>query len=182
MPRSTAGTVDLTTSLRGGGGGTNIFQFRPGDGGGEAGRKLLCGGGWHGSPFARPPPPPWSPCREGGLGRGCPTCRAVGGRGGLTPTYMAQNDPHVALNILTAHMWGGGIFREKNFSGPNFVFRRLRHQHPPLHKTKGPARKPISGTPLPLLRRAPMPSPPHPPQSRFRVTRPRRRLQRAVRQ
>ena len=28
-----------------------------------------------------PPPPPWSPCREGGLGWGCPTCRAGGGGG-----------------------------------------------------------------------------------------------------
>ena len=47
-----------------------------------AGRKLLCGGGWHGSPFAQPPPPPpWSPCREGGLGWGCPSCRAGGGGG-----------------------------------------------------------------------------------------------------
>ena len=72
----------------------------------RAGRKLLVGGGWHGSPFAQPPPPPpWSPCREGGVGWGCPTCRA-GGVGGPTPTYMAQNDPHVALIILTTHMWG----------------------------------------------------------------------------
>ena len=37
----------------------------------------------------------------------------------------------------------------------------------PYTKTKGPARKPISGTP-PLLRWAPMPSPP-PPQSNFRA-------------
>ena len=51
-----------------------------------------------------PPPPPWSPCREGGLGWHCPTCRAGGG--GPTPTYMTQNDPHVALIILTTHMWG----------------------------------------------------------------------------
>ena len=56
---------------------------------------------------------------------------------------------------------------KKKFSGPKFVFRRLWWQHPSLHKTKGPARKPISGTPPPLLRRAPMPSPP--PQSNFRA-------------
>ena len=53
-----------------------------------------------------PPPPPWSPCREGGLGWHCPTCRDGGGGGGPTPIYMAQNDPHVALIILTTHMWG----------------------------------------------------------------------------
>ena len=58
--------------------------FPSGDPPSMAGRKLLCGGGggWHGSPFAQPPPPPpWSPCREGGLGWGCPTCRAGGGGG-----------------------------------------------------------------------------------------------------
>ena len=80
----------------------------------KAGRKLLCGGGgWYGSPFAqRPPPPPWSPCREGGLGWGWATYRAKGGGG--TPTYMAQNDPHVALIILTTHMWGKNFLRKKN--------------------------------------------------------------------
>ena len=73
----------------------------------RAGRKLLCGGGgWHGSPFAQPPPPPpWSPCREG-FGLGLPFLPCRGGGGGPTPTYMAQNDPHVALIILTTHMWG----------------------------------------------------------------------------
>ena len=35
---------------------------------------------------------PYLPCRGGG--------------GGPTPTYMAQNHPHVALIILTTHMWG----------------------------------------------------------------------------
>ena len=30
----------------------------------------------------------------------------LGGGGGPTPTYMAQNDPRVALIILTTHMWG----------------------------------------------------------------------------
>ena len=72
----------------------------------KAGRKLLWGGG----EMARKPicptrPPPWSPCREGGLGQGCPTCCARGGGGGSTLTYMAQNDPHIALIILTTHMW-----------------------------------------------------------------------------
>ena len=110
--------------------------------------NCFAGGGWHGSPFAQPPPPPpWSPCREGGLGWGCPTCRARGGGGrGPTPTYVAQNDPHVALIILTTHMQGK-FFPWKKFSGPKFVFRRLWWQHPSLHKTKGPARKPISGGP-----------------------------------
>ena len=82
---------------------------------------------------------------------------------------MAQNDTHVALIILTAQMWGGGLLVEKNF-GPKFVFWRLWRQHPFLHKTKGPTRNPISPTPPP-----PPPSagvhapPPPPPQSNFQV-------------
>ena len=51
------------------------------------GREENCfAGGWHRSPFAQPPPPPpWSPCGEGGLGWGCPTCRAGGG--GVQPQH-----------------------------------------------------------------------------------------------
>ena len=85
---------------------------------------------------------------------------------------MAQNDTHVALIILTTQMCGGGggLLVEKTFSGQNFVFLRLRRQHPFLHKTKGPARNPISPTPSPLLRQASMsPPPPPPPQSNFQV-------------
>ena len=106
-----------TSGRRGWGGGASRCARDPpafeaylgngGVGGVQGGKKIaLRGRGWHGSPFAQPPPPPpWSPCREGGLGWGCSTCRAGGG-GGPTPTYMAQNDPHVALIILTTHMWG----------------------------------------------------------------------------
>ena len=64
-----------------------------------------------------PPPLVAVPGGWRGLGRGCPTCRAGGG-GGSTPTYMAQNDAHVALIILTTHMWGK-MFRENNFPGQN---------------------------------------------------------------
>ena len=38
-------------------------------------------------------------------GAALPAVRGGGG-GGPTPTYMAQNDPHGALIILTTHMWG----------------------------------------------------------------------------
>ena len=123
------------------------------------GRKLLCRGGMARKPICPTPPLPLLGRRAGrGVWAGA-ALPAVPGRGGPTPTYMAQNDPHVALIILTTHM-RGKFFREKKFSGPKFVFRRLWWQHPSLHKTKGPARKPISGTPPPLLRRVPMPSPP----------------------
>ena len=130
-------------------------------GGGGMARKPIC------------PTPPPSPSLVavpgGGFGVALPYLPCRGGGGGPTPTCMPQNNPHVALIILTTHVWGK-IFFVKKFSKPKFVFRRLWWQQPSLHKTKGPARKPISGTPPPLLRRAPMPSPPPPPpQSNFRA-------------
>ena len=135
----------------------------------KAGRKLLCGGGLARRPIC-PTPPSLSlvAVPGGGFGLGVPylPCPGVRGGGGPTPTYMAQNDPHVALITLTTHMWGN-FFPWKKFSGPKFVFRRLWWQHPSLHKIKGLAQKPISGTPPPLLRRAPMPSPPPPPAKQF---------------
>ena len=107
---------------------------------------------------------------------------------------MAHNDPHVALIILTTHVGGGGgggLARSgseavhcrsstahcpqagggggwcKNFFGQIFVFRRLWRQHPFLHKTKGPAQKPISPT-APSFGGRPYPPPPAP-QSNFQV-------------
>ena len=62
------------------------------------------------------PPPPLLVRRagrgglvRGGGGGGYPACQATmgvpGGGGGVSiPTYMARNDPHVALIILTTHM------------------------------------------------------------------------------
>ena len=52
-----------------------------------------------------PPSPSLVAVPGGGCGLGLPYLPCRGG-GGLTPTYMAQNDPHVALIILTTHMWG----------------------------------------------------------------------------
>ena len=71
------------------------------------------------------------------------------GGGGVNPTSMAQNDPHIALIMLATQMWGGGLLVENTFSGQNFVFLRLWRPHPFLHKTKGPTRNPISPTPPP---------------------------------
>ena len=45
-------------------------------------------------------------------------CRGEGG-GGSTPTYMAQNDPHVALILLTTGVWGKIFWVNKTFSGQN---------------------------------------------------------------
>ena len=88
-----------------------------------SGREENCsaggGGGDTEAHFPNPPPPSLAAVTGGGgSGRGCPTCRA-GGRGGVNPTSMAQNDTHVALIILTTQMWGGGndwwkkLFRAK---------------------------------------------------------------------
>ena len=78
------------------------------------GREEHCfaggGGGWHGSPLAQPPPSlvavPGGGVRAGGA---LPT---MPGGGGLTPTYMAQNEPHVALIILTTNNGGGGSWKK----------------------------------------------------------------------
>ena len=65
-------------------------------GGGGMARKPIC-------------PTPFSPSLVavpgGGFGLALPYLPCRGG-GGPTPTCMAQNDPHVALIILTTHMWG----------------------------------------------------------------------------
>ena len=98
------GSRDVGALLDGGGG-----VREEGDTVGRKGGKKIAlrGGDGTEAHLPNPPlPPPWSPCREGGLGWGCPACRAGGGGGGPTPTYMAQNDPHVTLIILTTHMWG----------------------------------------------------------------------------
>ena len=51
-----------------------------------------------------PPSPSLVAVLGGGFGPGLPYLPCRGG-GGPTPTYTAQNDPHVALIILTTHMW-----------------------------------------------------------------------------
>ena len=79
------GEWEVGTSMRALGGGCQPEM--------PLGREENCfaGGGWHGSPFAQPPPsPPWSLCREGGLGWRCPTCRAGGGGGGSDPNIQGS--------------------------------------------------------------------------------------------
>ena len=73
----------------------------------RAGRKLLCGGGMAWKPICLTPPSPPSlvAVRGGGFGLGLPYLPCRGG-GVSTPTSTAQNDPHVALIILTTHTWG----------------------------------------------------------------------------
>ena len=120
---------------------------------------LRGGGGWHGDPFAQtPPPPPWSPCREGGFGLGLPYLPCRGG--GVQPQHTCLKMIPTSRGSFSLPTCGGNFFREKNFSRPKFVFRRLWWQHPSLHKTKGPARKPISGTPPPSFAGRPCHPPP----------------------
>ena len=66
-PPATAWSLGLRCKGRGGGGGMA--------------RKPIC---------PTPPPPPWPPCREGGFGPGCPTCRAGGGGGASTPNICGS--------------------------------------------------------------------------------------------
>ena len=141
---------------------------------GREGREENCfaGGGWHGSPFAQPPPPlPWSPCREGGLGWGCPTCRAGGGGGrggGSDPNIpWLKNDPHIALIIYFDYTYVGENVFVKKFSGPKFVFRRLWWHIRPYTKQKArhgsPFLEPPPPPPSPGAHAIP------PPQSNFRA-------------
>ena len=65
-------------------------------------------------PISLTPPSPSLVAVPGqGCGLGLPHLPCGEGGGGPTPTYMAQNDPHGALIILTTHMWGN-IFSLKN--------------------------------------------------------------------
>ena len=123
-------------------------------GAGGMARKPIC---------PTPPSPSLAGVPGGGLGWGCSTYRAGGG--GSTPNMCGSKcrADHFDYTYVGEIFWW-----KKFFSGPKFVFRCLLRQHPSLHKTEGPARKPISGTPPPhpLLRRAPMPSPPPPPPAK----------------
>ena len=119
------------------------------------GKKIALrgGGGWHGSPFAQPPPPPpWSPCREGGLGWGCPTCRAGGG--GVRPqhTWLKMIPDHFDYTYVGEIFFVKKIFRAK-ICVPAPLVR-------PYTKQKARHGSPFLEPPPPLLRRAPMPSPP----------------------
>ena len=120
--------------------------------------------------FPTPRPPSLAAMTGGGgSGRGCPTCRAGGG---VNPTSMAQNDTHVALIILTAQMWGGGLLVENPFSGQNlcscafganirsYTKQRARHGTPFLQPPPPP---PSAGVHV---------TPPPPPQSNFQVALP----------
>ena len=75
----------------------------------HGGKKIaLQGGDGTEAHLPNPPPPPLLGRRAGrGVWAGAALPAVPGGGGGvLTPTYMAQNDPHIALIILTTHMWG----------------------------------------------------------------------------
>ena len=71
------------------------------------GKKIALQGGMARKPICpTPPSPSLVAVPGGGFGLGLPYLPCRGGGGGPTPTYMAQNDPHVTLIILTTHMWG----------------------------------------------------------------------------
>ena len=71
----------------------------------HGGKKIALRGGGDGMEAHLPNPPrSLVAVPGGGFGLGLPYLLSRGG-GGPTPTYMTQNDPHVALIILTTHMW-----------------------------------------------------------------------------
>ena len=71
------------------------------------GKKIALQGGDGTEAHLPNPPLPLLGRRAGrGVWAGAALPAVPGGGGGPTPTYMAQNDPHVALIILTTHMWG----------------------------------------------------------------------------
>ena len=72
----------------------------------RAGKKIALQGGDGTAAHLPNPPLPLLGRRAGrGVWAGA-ALPAVPGGGGPTPTYMAQKDPHVALIILTTHLWG----------------------------------------------------------------------------
>ena len=81
---------------------------------------------------------------------------------------MAQNDPHAALNILTAHIWGGGGVGEKRLFRAKICVPVPWAPTSALTQNKGPgAEAHFWNPPPPQLRRAPMPSPPPPTAKQF---------------
>ena len=84
----------------GGGGGIEATSL-------QGGKKIaLQGGGMARKPIC-PTPLLLLGCRaRRGVWASAALPAVLGGGGGPTPTYMAQNDPHVALIILTTHMRG----------------------------------------------------------------------------
>ena len=87
-----------------------------------------------------------------------------GGRGGgATPTYMAQNDPHVALIILTTHMWRK-LFREKNFPGQILCSGAFGGNIRPYTKQRAWHGSPFLEPPPPSFAGRPCHPPPPPPR------------------
>ena len=130
------------------------------------GREENCSRGWagHGGPFPSPPPPPFlvRHAGRGVSGRGCPACRAGGG-GGSTPTYLAQNDPHVPLIILTTHMLGKDFQWKKTLSGQNLCSGAFGVNIHCCGKKRPGMEAHFSNPPPPRFRRASAPTPPPPP-------------------
>ena len=106
-----------------------------------------------------PPSPSLVAVPGGGFGLGLPYLPCRGGGGGATPTYMAQNDPHVALIIFDYTYVGENFFVKKIFRAKICVPAPLVATSV-LTQNKGPGTEAhFWNPPPPFLRRAPMPSP-----------------------
>ena len=130
------------------------------------------GGGGEGTEIHLPNPPPLVAVPGGGCGPGLPylPCgggsNAVRGGGGGTPTDMAQNDPPRRADHFDYTYVGGNFLVKKAFPGQNLCSGAFGGNIRPYTKQRARHGSPFLEPPPPLIRRAPMPSPP---QSNFRV-------------
>ena len=144
-------------------------RFAAKDPGNRVGRKLLCRGGMARKPICPTPPLPLLGRRAGrGVWAGAALPAVPGGGGGSDPPPPAQNDPHVALIILTTHMRGKFFFVKKNFPGQNLCSGAFGGNIRPYTKQRARHGSPFLEPP------PPPPSPgahtiPPPPQSNFRA-------------
>ena len=88
-----------------------------------------------------------------------PSLSAVPGAGVSTPTHMA---PHVALILLTTHMWGGHFSVGKSFSGQNLCFGAFGANIHCYTQQRAWHRSPFLNPPLFLWWASVPPSPPPP--------------------
>ena len=130
-------------------------QHVPGNSDHKAGRKLLCRGGGDGTEahFSNPPLPLLGRRAGRGVWAGGALPAVPGGGGGPTPTYMATTHGYYAYV-------GEHFFVKKIFPGQNLCSGAFGGNIRPYTKQKAQHRSPFLESPPPLLRRAPMPSPP----------------------